>query len=298
MKKYLLLAFFSLLLSFSACNYFESDNPTGVTNIELNISNLKTLPDSLIYVGWILSNSDSSIKVFESNADANGVIRVSTTNDFNGLHKAQRFWITVEKALAIPDSLPNSGSSVVLEGRFTLGSANLQVGIGKSISSSTGSFSITTPTDTLDNDLSGVWFADSLMREGGPLAGFNLPVLNTGWFYEGIVLINNDTLSTGEFTDPDAADEFSGYSGTAAGLPFPGEDFLFNPKPGFTFPLDLSNAQVKILLRYESPLTSYLFELFEGTIPAGVQANTTHQLQKIDAPVPTGVVSIKVDIVE
>jgi len=42
----------------------------------------------------------------------------------------------------------------------------------------------------------------------------------------------------------------------------------------------------------------FSIKLFEGTVPAGVQANSTHQLQRVDAQLPSGVVSIKVDLVE
>jgi hypothetical protein len=33
-------------------------------------------------------------------------------------------------------------------------------------------------------------------------------------------------------------------------------------------------------------------------VPAGVQANTTYQLQRMEVQVPKGVVAIKVDVVE
>jgi hypothetical protein len=293
MKKYLLFTFISLFVSFNACNYFESDNPTGISKIDVRLTNLKPLADSLVYVGWITTNADSSFKIFESNVDQSGVITVSTTNNFGGLHKAQQFRITVEE---IPNSgsIISPGSRVVLSGRFTLGAAQLKAGDGINFSSSSGVYTITTPTDTVDNDLSGIWFVNS---ESPPEAGLNLPVLHNGWTYEGLV---NDTISTGKFTDPGAADEFSGFSGATPGFPFPGEDFLLNPPPGLTFPLDLANAKVEIVLNYEGAgnLLSYSFVLFEATVPAGVQANTTHQLQKIDAQVPSGLVSITVDIVE
>ena len=300
MKKNLLIFFITLFISFSACNYFESDNPTGITQIELNISNLKPLPDSLVYVGWITTNADSSIKIFERNVDQSGIISVSTTNDFNGLQKAQQFKVTVEE---IPDtgSITNPGSTVILSGRFTLGSASLKVGEGGSIPSSSGVYTITTPTDTLDNDLSGIWFTgDIIMINDGTSVGLNLPVLHQGWIYEGLIIINDDTLSTGTFSDPEAPDDFSGYSGATSGYPFPGEDFLVNPPSGLTFPLNLSNASVVVTLGYASnayPI-SFSYVILQSIIPADVQANSTHTLTRTDAQIPTGLVSIEVDIVE
>jgi hypothetical protein len=44
--------------------------------------------------------------------------------------------------------------------------------------------------------------------------------------------------------------------------------------------------------------STFATKLMEATVPAGVQANTTHPLQRIDAQVPSGLVSITVDIVE
>jgi len=296
MKKSLLFIIITLIISFSACNYFESDNPSGISQIELNISNLKPLADTLVYAGWITTNSDSSFRIFESNVNQSGVITVSTTNEFGGLQKAQQFKVTVEKA-GIPDSLATPGSTVILSGRFTLGAAQLKTGDGVNFSSSSGAYTITTPTDTLDNNLSGVWFTG---LSDGSVAGLNLPVLHEGWTYEGWVVLNNDTLSTGKFTDPEAADDFSGYSGSAPGFPFPGEDFLVNPPAGLTFPVDLSNAKVMVTLEFISNnLTPpFLFTIFEGTVPAGVQGNSTHAFQRLDAQVPSGVVSIEVDLVE
>ena len=296
MKKLLQFIIIILISSFSACNYFESDNPSGISQIDLSISNLKPLADTLVYVGWVTTNSDSSFKIFESNVGQSGNITVTVNNDFAGLHDAQQFRVTVEE---IPDtgSITKPGSTVILSGRFTLGSAQLKVGDGTNIPAAAGVYTITTPTDNSDNDLSGVWFVNS---PSGTEAGLNLPVLNAGWVYEGLVIINNDTLSTGTFTDPEAADDFSGYSGSVPGYPFPGEDFLMNPPPGITFPLDLSNAKVIVTLAYKSNIypLSFSYVILEGTVPAGVQANTTHTLQSSGAQVPSGVVSIKVDIVE
>lgn len=296
MKKYLLFIIIILLTSFSACNYFESDNPSGITKVDINITNLKPLADSLVYVGWVTSNADSSFKLFESNVDQSGVIIQSFTNDFGGLHKAQQFRITVEE---LPDSgtITSPGGPVLLAGRFTLGSARLRAGEGVNFSSASGVYSITTPTDNSDNDLSGIWFVNSA---SDPEAGLNLPLLHEDWVYEGLIILNDDTLSTGVFTDPESADESSPYSGPEPGFQFPGEDFLLNPPAGFTFPLDLSNAKVLVTLDYTGAanVPSYLTVLFEGTVPAGVQSNSTHQLVNTNADVPQGMVSITVDIVE
>lgn len=296
MKKYLLLFLISLALSFTACEYFESDNPSGVSKIDINITNLKPLADSLVYVGWVSTNADSSFKIFESNVDQIGVISQSLTHDFGGLHKAQQFIVTVEE---LPDSgtITEPNGAVIISGRFTLGSSRVRIGEGDEFSNASGVYTVTTPTDTLDNNLSGIWFVGSA---SDPEGGLNIPALHEDWIYEGLIIINDDTLSTGTFTDPQSPDESSEYSGTASAFPFPGEDFLLNPPAGFTFPLDLSNAKVLVTIDFTGAdnIPSYYSVLFEGTVPAGVQANSSHQLVYTDPPIPQGMVSITVDVVE
>jgi hypothetical protein len=94
---------------------------------------------------------------------------------------------------------------------------------------------LATPTDadTL-NDRSGVWFVQNLDTQTRGLA---LKAAPPGWIYEGWARHDDTWLSTGKFSNPGMADEFSGYSASLNPSPnFPGEDFLSNGPLGVTFP--------------------------------------------------------------
>jgi len=67
-----------------------------------------------------------------------------------------------------------------------------------------------------------------------------------GWVYEGWAVIDGIPVSTGTFTNPAAADNFNGFSGTADGPNYPGEDFIENAPEGLTFPTDLTGATIVV----------------------------------------------------
>ena len=87
----------------------------------------------------------------------------------------------------------------------------------------------------------GVWFLDN--SSGAPAVGLTLPTLPDGWIYEGWAVIDGVPVSTGTFSTVDAADNSATFSGSKAGPPFPGEDFLINaPGMWLTFPTDLKGG--------------------------------------------------------
>lgn len=303
MKNIILFLLFSSLLILHSCNYFESDNPTGVSRININVADLKPLADSLAYVGWIITSTDSAIKIFEKNADQSGSIQHSEeAYVFAALHRAQQFRITVEKA-GLPDSLASMGGLVVLAGRFTLGSASLTLGEGvSSVPAFSGEYILDTPTDTTNLvNKSGVWFVTNIAGVDGPEAGLNLPLLYGGWTYEAWVEVNGQLLSCGRFEDPSAADDFSGYSGPSGGYSFPGEDFVANPPAGLSFPLDLSGAKIYVTLELDITkdlVNPYSIRLLEANVPSDAQSKTVYQLQQPAFTSPYGVAVIEVDMVE
>ena len=99
-----------------------------------------------------------------------------------------------------------------------------------------GKFILATPTtDDSGDELSGIWFLDLIT--GTPDVSLQLPDLPEGWIYEGWVVMNGMPVTTGKFTQVDAADELAPYSGNDnLGPPFPGEDFVMNAPSG----IDLS----------------------------------------------------------
>ena len=64
--------------------------------------------------------------------------------------------------------------------------------------------------------------------------------------YEGWAVIDGVPVSTGTFSTVDAADNSATFSGSKAGPPFPGEDFLINAPGMLTFPTDLKGGKAVI----------------------------------------------------
>lgn len=129
-------------------------------------------------------------------------------------------------------------------------------------SSSSGKFMLASPTDnnSLVNERSGLWFGDAVKNQPKLL----LPDLPKGWVYEGWVVIDGQSLTTGRFNKTNKPDLFSGFSDTQGIAPsFPGEDFLRAPPvrvfPGLKFPLDLVGQSVMVTIEPDN----------NGTDPSG-----------------------------
>jgi hypothetical protein len=297
-KPYLLLF---TAIAFYSCNYFESDNPGGISRFEINVNNLKPLPDTLVYSGWIIT-PDSAIRIFERNVEQDGaIVLINNSPAFSDIQRAQSIRITVEQA-GIPDTIATPGSNVILSGRFTLGSANITVGEGVALTPEfSGVYMLDTPTDTTNlENKSGVWFVGNV---DGSEKGLNLPELYGGWLYEAWVEVDGVTLSCGRFEDPALPDDFSGYSGPAAGYPFPGEDFVtfVIPPPGLNIPVDLSGANVYVTLELNISnelVNPFSVKLLEAVVPADAQSKTLYQLQQSPSELPYGIALIEADIVE
>ncbi len=66
-----------------------------------------------------------------------------------------------------------------------------------------------------------------------------LPELETGWKYEGWVVVDGVPLTTGTFISASGSDETAPFSGANPGLMYPGEDFLTNAAQTLQFPVDV-----------------------------------------------------------
>ena len=141
---------------------------------------------------------------------------------------------------------------------------------------------------------SGIWFETQMAT-----AGLKLPQLAEGWVYEGWVVVKDNVdrllpLSTGTFTDPNASDNTSFFSGTGINKDnapnFPGEDFLM--EPGFVdlpveFPLDLRGAAVVISIEPVNDLEStvpFILKPLEATAPQDATESTTMNFIKSTFP--------------
>jgi hypothetical protein len=237
--KLMVLAFAMIMVS---CG--DDDDATD-NQLDLSFSGLEDLGSGYVYEGWIMvDGAPKSTGVFT--VDASGVpSRMTFDLEKDDLDVATAFILTIEPS---PDSDPNPSSVHILAGDFTAENASLttshSAALGTDFSSATGGYILATPTDGADtNENSGVWFLDP---GAGPGAGLSLPTLPVGWAYEGWAVIDGSPVTTGTFTSVASVDDSAPFSGTEAGPPFPGEDFLNNAPSGLTFPTDLRGVTIVV----------------------------------------------------
>lgn len=254
--------------------------------LNFDAQGLEPLQNGFHYEGWLII--DGPVSTGKFNVDANGalvdlngnVIENGSFDVASNAADASLVVLTIEPA-GDTDAVP--AATKYVGGALENGSATLSIAaapaLGNDFSDTSGSYILATPTNGNDSDEnSGVWFLD--LSTGSPTAGLNLPELPAGWEYEGWAVIDGQPVSTGRFTNPATADDFSGFSGEQAGPPFPGEDFLVNAPEGVSFPVDLSNAPIVISVE-PSPDDSaapFAFKPLFGTAPANAADHTTFQL--------------------
>jgi len=248
MKK-LFLGLFSVGLLMVSCNNDDNgETVVATSDLTLTISGLEDLGTLNVYEGWLIVNGvPVSTGIFT--VDGTGTLSKSTFSvETSTLTTATKFVLTIEPLL---DLDPNPSDQKLLAGDFNGASANVSTGVAPAIgdfSASSGSFFLRTPTDETGgvnngNDENGVWFG---VPGAPPTPDFTLPILPTGWAYEGWVVTDNGPISTGTFTTFDTMDGFDGFSGVNPGPPVPGEDFFNNAPAGVVFPLDVRNRTVVI----------------------------------------------------
>lgn len=303
MNSKLLITFALIFLTITGCEYFENSDTLDVTTIKVNLTNLPALPDSMTYVGWFESDDYDPVKVFVRDANPDGSINYESEKLFKALHQAQEFVLTAEDTSVANDSDLVPSSRKLLAGRFSEAMASLSISSETiNFENSSAIFNLITPTDGPEtNELSGVWFIDSV-GTAPVVAGLNLPALYKGWTYEGWVEINGQYISTGRFVNPLVPDLFSDYSDSLAmGYNYPGEDFLLNAPSGLTFPTNLSNAKVMISIEYNDGRTSGTvpgFVIFETNIPSSAQSGVSYSLQNTGTVLTGGNSYMIIDLVK
>lgn len=287
-KLFLTLAVIGSLI-FSSC---EVDPTSG--ELTLNINGLQDLGDNYTYEGWlIVDGAPVSAGLFD--VDENGALTQTTFEiDIENLENATAYVLTIEPS---PDNDPAPSDVHILAGDFSGNSVNLTVdhssAIGTDFTAATGDYILATPTDGAMNtdENSGLWW---LNPGTGPGAGLSLPTLPAGWIYEGWVVIDGQPISTGRFSSAEGSDDLSVYSGTTAGPPFPGEDFLQNAPAGLTFPVDLSGKTAVISVEPvpDNSEAPFLLKPIVGSIPANAVDHTLYSAgNNATATNPTGTVS-------
>lgn len=273
----------------------NKDNNTQPQNgmLMLNFNGLENLGSDYAYEGWILvDGSPVSTGVFT--VDDNGDLSQSSFEmPLSDLEAATKFILTIEPS---PDSDPSPASTHYLAGDFSSGTANLMVGdaaaLGDDFTSASGVYILATPTNGMNtNENSGIWFLD--LSSGSPAQGLELPTLPDGWKYEGWAVIDGTPVTTGTFLSATGADDSAPYSGTMAGPPFPGEDFLANAPAGLTFPTDLAGGAGVISIEPDPDNSASPFTLkpLVGSISANATDHTTYEMGNNAAGFPTGTAS-------
>lgn len=244
----------------TACS--EDPAAPGSANLSVTFTGLASLTEGS-YEGWVIDQAGNPNSTGTFTLSANG------THQFTSpVSDPTMFVLTVEPP---DDSDPAPSDQKILGGPFVNGTASLtslgfvSTDTNADFASSPGTHVLltpTTPTDT-DND-GGIWLLNPPAPGGAPTGSVTLPVLASGWVYEGWVVFELGTaqqtaISYGKFRpqtdgalsgrDDNAAGIFSGAPGDlSAGPPFPGGDFVLangNTVPGsVTLPADFNADDV------------------------------------------------------
>lgn len=272
----------------------DDDNSPATANLTLNLSGLEELGNDFVYEGWIIvDGSPVSTGVF-----SDVTFPQSFPVDATQLNAATTFVLSIEPA---NDTDPAPAATKILAGDFSGDSASVGLApiiANGDLSTSSGTFFLRTPTDELagaannGNDQNGIWFG---IPGAPPATGLNLPELNSGWKYEGWVVVDGvGPLTTGTFTSLDTVDDSNDFSGTLnnIGPPIPGEDFFNNAPSGFSFPLDVRGRTVVISIEPSPDNSPAPFAIKPLVGAAGQEtAPSTHSLSVNIASFPAGNVS-------
>ena len=308
MARTLFLGALFLSLSFTACDSDSSgdNNDEGPRTLVLRLDDVEPLPGGFHYEGWVLitaSGGLTNLSTGKFNVDANSNLVDLSGNPIAGstfetdieLDRAATFFITIEPA---GDTDQTPSSTRFLGGDLADGRADLITshgsGIDETLFLATGTFIVATPTDGPDtNEESGIWFIN--LTAGPPARGLVVPNPLPGWTYQGWVIIDGITLTTGTIQELSGIDDAAPYSGPMEGFPYPGEDFLVNAPPGITFPTSVAGSVVIVTLEPSpdpDPAMSPL-QLLTGSVPAQPMDSTTYNLTNNTPNFPTGTARIR-----
>ncbi len=256
----------------TACTH-KGDTPEE-SKLVLNFDGLEDLGDNFLYEGWIIvDGAPVSTGTFSVNAEGD-LSQKRFDVDEDQLNKATNFVLSIEPN---PDPSPDPAPTKIFIGEFSGNQAEMTTNtVASSFSDIDGKYIVAAPTGTGDESekYSGIWFLDN--SSGMAVAGLQLPTLSDGWKYEGWVVIDGVPVSTGTFTDVNAADESGMFSGANPGPNYPGEDFLVNAPDGLTFPTDIREgvAVISIEPYPDNSPAPFTLKPLAGPIPAdamGVQ---------------------------
>ena len=269
--------------------------------LQLTLSGAEPLKGGFHYEGWAIIDGQPVTTGKFNIAEDGSLIHLDGTAISGGefdagvdLIDAKKIVITIEPA-GDTDTIP--AATHFLAGDVIGFDADLSVGapeaLGDDFTSSTGAFILATPTNGEGADEnSGIWFLD--VSSGAPAPGLSLPVLPSGWVYEGWAVINGTPVTTGRFIDTLSADRGAPFSGPMSGPPFPGEDFLVNAPAGLSFPTDLAGTTAVISIEPEPDDSNgpFTFKPLVSQIPPTAVDRVTLLMENRAAGLPTGTAHI------
>ena len=254
MKKLLLGVAAIATLTFTSCS--DDDNITTQT-VTQSFQNLPDVGSGYVYEGWLIVGTEKISTGRFSNTE--GANYASSALDITKVNAATDYVLTIEPATETGTDLTSPSGWIFSKGAFNSSTATPSTDgtlytAGSNLETATGQFFLKAPSaGAAGTDANGIWWINKLPPTSG---GFtNLPTLASGWIYEGWVVVNDTAgnptpISTGRFSDPNAADDNGNeFKGTGNVPPFPGEDFIVDPNnkyPNVTFPIDLTSATVVV----------------------------------------------------
>jgi hypothetical protein len=256
----------------------------GMRQLLLHFNGLDDLGPNFVYEGWFIVDG-TPYTTGRFSVEPGGKPFTQTFDvDEDQAKSASYFALTIEPAVGDD---PAPAETHYLAGPFKGASAKLSVAnaLGVDLGDASGSFLLATPStgDPADDYNLGIWWVDP---GAGPGPSLDLPMLPTGWSYEGWAVVDGVPLSTGRFLDPAMADSDGAgpTSGPFPGPPFPGQDFI-NP------PEDLLGQTAVITVEPEPDNSGAPFTLkpLTGAIPADLPVGTLSPMDNTDkASSPTG----------
>lgn len=289
------------LILVGACN----QTPTEITPlpralgeveaVRINMESLVPLDPSTqgTYILWGLGerNEASRLGDFFIDPTTGDVVDASGTpidtfkTDDVSMRKLQGILVTIE---ANPSAEAPSGMQII-SGTFIDRVAELTVPISSGITSASGSLRVFSPTDGPDtNENSGFWMVDSV---GEP--SLDMPDTTAALQYETFVEIDGQNLNVGRFDVVDDRDDFCRFCADIEEFPQPerpGDDLLINAPEGMVFPIDLSEAIVRISLegRFNDFVQQSQLIVFEAVLPAGLIGEEIVGFTNLTASFPRG----------
>lgn len=299
---FLVLVMFLFIVSCSDNDNDGMSAGSGKYTLALSFSGAEQLKNGYFYEGWAIING-APVSTGQFNLNSGGAITDLSGNVINNgeftvsqdLSNASAIVITIEPA---GDTDLNPADTHVFAGDVTSNSATLTAGhgaaLGDDFSGSEGKYILATPTtaDTTD-EYSGIWFLD--FNGGSPIVGLTLPVLPTGWKYEGWTVINGTPVTSGTFTDVMDYDDDDPYSSTLPGPPFPGEDYVANAPAGLTFPTNIAGGMAVISIEPspDDDPAPFTLKPLVGMISPNAVDHTTYMMGLNLGSFPTGTATIK-----